>query len=152
MNVRSISQIASVAALAAMLPVGISTARAVSAPAAPLAGDSVVQPAQFQRVEWTEAKRIQLRRAYWLIEHSKRDYNGHRIKAMEHVKKAGEALGMDLHGEGYKGEHKQGTSDERMREAKDLLKEAIRETDSRTKEYTRLQDALREVIQALAVR
>jgi hypothetical protein len=152
MNLRSIPQIVSVAALTAMLPFGISSARAVSAPAAPLASDSVVQPAQFQRVEWTEEKRIQLRRAFWLLEHSNSDYAGHRVKAMAHVREAGEGLGMDLHGEGYKGEHKQGTSDERMREAKDLIKEAIRETDSHTKEYTRLQEALREIIQALAVK
>jgi hypothetical protein len=149
MNVRSISQFAWIAALAAILPVGISNARAASAPVVPLSGDSVVQPAQFQRVEWTEERRIQLRRAFWLLENANSDYAGHRIKAMEHVKKAGEVLGMDLHGEGYKGEHKQGASDERLREAKELIKAVLRETDSRTKEYGRLEDAVREINRAL---
>ena len=147
MKLNSIPNIASVAALAAILPLGISSAHAVSAPTTPVSGDAVVQPSQFQRVEWTEERRAQLRRAFWLLEHADSDYAGHRGKAIEHVKKAGVVLGLDLHGKGYGTEIEQAASDERMREARDLLKAVVRESDGKERDI--LQDAVREVNHAL---
>lgn len=149
MKLRSISNLASAAALAAILPLGISSARAVSAPTVPVAGDAVVQPSQFQRVEWNEERRAQLRRAYWLLEHSDGDYSGHRVKAMEHIKKAGEVLSLDLHGKGYGEGIKQASSDARMLEARDLLKAVVRESGSKEQEI--LYNAIREINHALKV-
>ncbi len=149
MKLRSISNFASVAALAACLPLGMSSARAVSNDSVPVAGDAVIQPSQFQRVEWNEERRAQLRRAFWLIEHSDGDYAGHRVKAMEHIKKVGEMLGVDLHGKGYGEGIKQAKSDERMHEARDLLKEVVRESDGKEKDI--LMSAVSEVNHALKV-
>jgi hypothetical protein len=151
MNIRSIPNFVSAAALAAVLQFGTSAAHAVSAPVVPLGSDEVIQSSQFQRVEWTEERRIKLRRAFWLLEHANADYDGHKVKAMEHIKKAGESLGMDLHGKGYEGEHKQGTSDERLREAKVLLKDVMKESENHAKEYAHLENALREINHALKV-
>ena len=56
MKSKSIANFASVAVVAALLPLGNSSARAVSATVT-IAGDTVVQPSQFQRVEWKEEKK-----------------------------------------------------------------------------------------------
>jgi hypothetical protein len=146
MKLRFIANFTSVAALAAILPLGISSAHAVSATTVPVAGDTVVQPSQFQRVNWGEAKKRKLRRAYWLLEIADRDYEGHRVKAMEEVKKAGDIIGMDLHGDGYGGEKKP-LSDERLHEAKTLLVEVAEETGG--KEFEHLHTAIRELNHAL---
>jgi hypothetical protein len=151
MKLLSKANIVWAAALAAALPLGVTNARAISAQTAPITDDSIVQPSQFQRVEWTEERRVQLRRAFWLLEHSDADYAGHRAKAMEHVKKAGEIISMDLHGKGYGGEDvKQSKSDDRMREARRIIQEVARESGPDEKE--RLHKAVAEIDRALAAR
>ncbi|HEX3988534.1 MAG TPA: hypothetical protein VHZ30_03825 [Verrucomicrobiae bacterium] len=149
MNVRSIPNFVSAASLAAVLQIGTSAAHASAAPAVPLGNDAVIQEAQPMAYEWTEEKRMQLRRAYWLLEHANANYEGHKAKAMEHIKKAGERFGIELHGKGYEGEHKQGTSDERLREAKEELQKVFRESNS--KELPHIENAIKEINHALKV-
>jgi hypothetical protein len=132
------------------LPCGLSSAHATSVGTVPLYGDSVAQPSQFQRVDWTEERRTKLRRAFWLIEHANADYNGHRVKAMEHIKKAAEVLGMDLHGNGYEADRTQKESDLQMRRARELLHEVGKESGGRELEHIR--QAVAEIDHALDVR
>ena len=121
MNVRSIPNFVSAAALAAVLQMGTSVAHANAATAVPLGNDAVIQQAQPVAYEWTDEKKMQLRRAYWFLEHANANYEGHKVKAMEHSKKLGDTYSIELHGKGYEGEHKQSTSDERLHEAKEEL-------------------------------
>ncbi len=149
MKSKSIGNIASIAALAAMLPLGISSVHAVSAPTDAVASDAVVQPSQFQRVEWKEEKREKLRHAYWLLEHADGDYAGHRVLAMEHIKKAGEIIGMELHGKDY-AHTDQFKSDERLRRARTLLHEVA--VDSGGKELEHIHKAVGEIDRSLDVK
>jgi hypothetical protein len=149
MKSRTMANFATVAALAAILPLGISNAHAVSAPAAPVAADAVVQTSQLQRVEWKEEKREKLRHAYWLMEHADGDYSGHRVAAMEHMKKLGEMLGIELHGKDY-AHTDQFKSDERLRRARALLHEIAE--DSGPKEVEHIHKAVGEIDRALDVK
>jgi hypothetical protein len=135
------------AALAALLPFATMSSRAASSPSSLDANNAVLQQAQPQRVGWEESKRHKLRTAYWLLEHADRDYEGHRKVALTEVKKAGDIIGMDLHGEGYGGESKW-ASDKRMHEAKRLLIE-VREESGGGEEHRHLRLALKEIDMAL---
>jgi len=136
--------------LAALLPFTIMSSRAASAPSSLDASSAVLQQAQPQRVAWEEAKKHKLRHAYWLLEQGDTDYQGHRLLAMKEIKKAGEIIGLDLKGEGYGGD-RQKWSDERLREAKTLLKEVALETGG-GKEHEHLRTAIKELDKALEVR
>jgi hypothetical protein len=150
MKLSSITSSALIAALATVLPIGFASAYAASITTMQSDG-SVVQPSQFQFVQWTEGRRAKLREAYWLLEHANADYNGHRGKAMEHIRKAGELLGMEiLHGRGYEGDHPQEASDARLRHARDLLRDVGAESGG--KELERIRMAIREIDIALEVR
>jgi hypothetical protein len=144
-----LSRLLPLAALAALLPLGIATSHAVSAPASLQAGDAALQQAQARPVAWEEAKRHKLRHAYWLLEQADKDYRGHRAKAMKEIRKAGELIGMDLHGDGYGGE-KQKWSDERLREAKGLLEDIVDRTGER--EHVHIRAAIHELDRALETR
>jgi hypothetical protein len=64
-----------------------------------------------------------LREAYVTLERADHDYKGHRKQAMEAIEKAAKEVGMNVRGDG--GAHeKQGISDEHLREAENLLREA----------------------------
>jgi hypothetical protein len=145
-----LSNFVAVAAMGALLPLGISNSRAVSATAIPLDGNSAVQPAQ-ARVEyhWDDSKRKKLRRAYWILEQADHNYGGHKAAAILQIKKAGEIMGMNLHGEGYGGE-KQPWSDERLREAHTLLREIVSESGG--EEHEHIRRAIKELDKALEVR
>ncbi|HEY3857176.1 MAG TPA: hypothetical protein VGO67_22550 [Verrucomicrobiae bacterium] len=97
-------------------------------------------------------KKTLLRQAYWLLEHANANYEGHKLKAMEHIKKSGERYGIELHGKGYEGPHKQGTSDERLHEAKKALSEILStENGHNPKEIENIHDAIGEINKALKV-
>jgi hypothetical protein len=146
MKIRRISNYASVAAVAAFLPLAIATSRAASSPSQLNADDVVLQQAQLQRVDWDDAKRHKLRRAYWLIENTKDDYSGHKEKAKEEIKKAGENMGLDLHGEHF-GDESQRRSDERLREARQLLMDIV--DPGHHKEHEHIWKAVQEIDKAL---
>ncbi|HXY35087.1 MAG TPA: hypothetical protein VEI07_12730 [Planctomycetaceae bacterium] len=58
--------------------------------------------------------------AYRLLEQADHDYQGHRVKAMEHLRKAGRVLGVALKGDG-KAKEQQGTSDSQLKQAQTML-------------------------------
>jgi hypothetical protein len=58
--------------------------------------------------------------AYRVLEQADHDYQGHRIKAMEHLRKAGLILGVTLKGDG-KGHEQQGNSDSQLKQAQSML-------------------------------
>jgi hypothetical protein len=147
MKIQRLSDYVSMAALAALLPFTMMSSRAAQAPSILDANNAVLQQAQPQRVAWEEAKRHKLRTAYWLLEHADREYDGHRKEAMKEVKKAGDVIGMDLHGEGYEGEPKW-EADKRLREARKLLKEVRLETGG-GEEHRHLRLAVHEIDVAL---
>jgi hypothetical protein len=149
MKSRCLFHYASTAALAALLPFTLMSSRAASAPSSLDASISGLQQAQFQPVAWEEAKRHKLRHAYWLLDQADRDYKGHRGKAMEEIKKAAKIMGLDLHGEGYSGEH-QAWSDERLREARQLLVDIV--DKSHEGEHEHIWKAIQEIDKALEVR
>jgi hypothetical protein len=60
--------------------------------------------------------------AYRSLELADHDYQGHRIKAMEHLRKAGLVLGVDLKGDG-KAREQQGTSDSQVKQAQSMLQQ-----------------------------
>jgi hypothetical protein len=149
MKIRCLFKYASTAALAAFLPLGIASSRAASAPTILDANGAVLQQAQARPISWEEAKRHKLRHAYWLLEQADRDYGGHRKEAMKEIKKAGDIIGLDLHGEGYGGEH-QKWSDERLREAKQLLVDIVDKSHER--EHEHIWKAIKEIDRALEAR
>jgi hypothetical protein len=138
-----------VAVVAALLPLGIAISHAVPAPASLEANDAALQQAHPKPVDWENGKKHKLRHAYWLLDQSDRDYDGHRVKAMEEIRKAGDLIGMDLHGEGYSGE-KQKWSDKRLREARGLLKDIVDKTGER--EHIHIRAAIHELDRALEIR
>ena len=151
MKICRISHYASTAALAALLPLAIASGRAASAPSNLDAGAATLQPAHPQPVAWwNEEKRHKLRHAYWLLEQADKDYNGHRVKAMEAIRKAAKLMGeFDLHGDGYGGE-RQRWSDARLREARGLLEDIVDKSAGREHEHIRT--AVRELNKALETR
>jgi hypothetical protein len=149
MKISCLSKYAPVAALAALLPLGIASGRAASSPTTLDADGAALEQAHPQRVVWEEEKRHKLRHAYWLLEQADSDYHGHRAKAMAEIKKAGEIIGLDLHGEGYGGEH-QKWSDARLREARQLLIDIVDKSHQR--EHEHIWKAIKELDRALEVR
>jgi hypothetical protein len=140
------------AALAAitLLPTGTLSARAATfQPATLEANDASAGQATLQPVDWDDRKRFKLRHAYWLLEQADKDYRGHREAAMKQIKKAGEMMRLDLHGDGWGGE-KQRWSDERLREARGLLEDIVDKGGRREHEHIRA--AIRELNKALEIR
>jgi hypothetical protein len=61
--------------------------------------------------------------AYVTLSRADHDYKGHRMAAMKQVEEAGKVLGINVHGDGRAREN-QGTSDDQLRSAQDLLGQA----------------------------
>jgi hypothetical protein len=146
MKTYRISRYVSTAALAALLPLAIASSRAASAPSVLNTDDAVLQQAQLRRVDWDDAKRHKLRRAFWLLENTKDDYGGHKEKAKEEMKKAGLNMGIDLHGESFPAEG-QRASDEHLREAKHLLEDIV--DPGHHKEHEHIWKAIQEIDRSL---
>ncbi len=145
-----ISSYASMAALAALLPLGLTSSRAASNLSSLNADGAVLQQANPRPMAWEEVKKHKLRQAFWLMEQADKDYKGHRAVAMKEVRKAGELIGMDLHGDGYGGKP-QAKSDARLREAKVLLEEVVEATGGAA-EHEHIRTAIKELDKALTVR
>src|SRR5580704_4611193 len=60
--------------------------------------------------------------AYRVLELADHDYQGHRVKAMEHLRKAGLILGVSLKGNGQ-GREQQGDSDTQLKQAQTMLQQ-----------------------------
>jgi len=65
-----------------------------------------------------------LTQAYTALEVADHDYQGHRVKAMGHIKAAGKVLGLTLGGQGT-GHEVQTTSDQQLHTAQALLQQAL---------------------------
>jgi hypothetical protein len=64
-----------------------------------------------------------LREAYISLEKADHDYKGNRKAAMEQIEKAAKLLNVNVRGDG-RGHEKQGVSDEQVRTAQNLLRDA----------------------------
>lgn len=148
MNCHKIANYLSTVALAIGLPMGLSTAHASPVSNLPLFAQVDIHVPGIH-IEFGEDRRKQLRHAYWLLEQSDRDYHGHRMAAMEEVRKAAHGLGMDLHGEGYGGE-KLHWSDKHLREARDILDDLARHSGGHERDH--LREAVHQLDRALEVR
>jgi hypothetical protein len=69
---------------------------------------------------YAEPPREELVHAYILLKHANHNYEGHRVKAMEHVEAAGKALNLKLEGDANERE-RQWKSDQMLAEARHLL-------------------------------
>ena len=65
-----------------------------------------------------------MHKAYRILASGDHDYHGHRIAAMHEIHKAADLLGVDLTGDD-KDREKQFLSDDRLREARGLLKNVL---------------------------
>jgi hypothetical protein len=110
---KTISTSIQVAVLAAALTCG-----------AGLRADSIVtvrpSPVDFRADFRSSHEAKMLRDAYIILATGDHDYNGHREGAMQQVKAAADLLSLDLRGDGLGGKP-QVLSNERLREAKDLI-------------------------------
>ena len=100
-----------------------------------------------------EPPRDELAHAYHLLKKADHDYDGHRVKAMEEVKAAAADLGVELGGDLDKHEW-QWHSDEQMKEARRLLRDAREklEAHDRDRVADRVDRAIKEINAALEVK
>ncbi len=138
----------SVGVAVAVLGIGINNSHAVSAAPIQIA-DGPGQSSLFQNVRWEEEKIEKLRHAYYLLDHAKGDYAGHRLEAMHSIKRAAGILGVELKGGGHEGES-QWASDRKLREARRLMSELVAETGGKEQEH--VHRAVKELDKALATR
>jgi hypothetical protein len=148
MKLHSLSvQIAAGAALA-LLTCAVSNGQAAAAPIEN-AGQGLIALAPFQPLAWEQARLDKLEHAYYLLEHAKADYHGHRAEAVRAVKKAAEVLGVKLHGVDHPGET-QWESDRRLQEARHLLQDLI--VEGKGVEQPHIHRAIKEIDKALGVK
>ena len=99
---------------------------------------------------YADTPREEMAHAYRLLRDAKADYHGHRGKALEHLRVAGEALDLDLQGDAPKGE-RQYKSDESLAEARRLLEDVHAKLEARDKDKAaaRVDKAIAEINKAL---
>jgi hypothetical protein len=99
---------------------------------------------------YAEPPREELVHAYFLLKHANHNYEGHRMKAMEHVEAAGKALNLKLEGDA-KGEERQWKSDQMLAEARHLLYHArgAFEAQDRDRAAAHLDKAINEIDRAI---
>lgn len=109
---------------------------------------------QFETVQFSNsAEAAKLHRAYRILAFGDHDYKGHRVAAMNQVKKAAALLGVDLRGDDKNREH-QVLSDDQLREARGLLTDILGSAE--VKGQRRISDhingAIRQIDMALSTR
>jgi len=82
---------------------------------------------------YAETPREELAHAYFLLKTADHDYGGHKGRAMQAVEEAGKALGLKLESHGSEHEH-QWKSDERLAEARRLLRDARDKLEARDRD------------------
>ena len=100
---------------------------------------------------YAETPRQELVHAYVLLNHADHDYDGHRVKAMKEVEAAGKALGLDLKSRRPSEHERQFKSDEKVAEARRLLREARDKLEAKDRDRVaaRLEKSLAEIDAAL---
>jgi hypothetical protein len=94
-----------------------------------------------------------LRDAYIILSTGDHDYNGHRVDAMQQVRAAADSLGLDVSGDATGGKP-QPLSDERMREAKNLIVQ-VRDSAAvkdQAKVVKKLNEAIHQINSALGIK
>jgi len=112
------------------------------------------QAAQFETVQFSNsAEAAKLHRAYRILAFGDHDYKGHRVKAMEQVKKAAELLGVDLSGDDRDREP-QVLSNDQLREARGLLTDILgsAEVKGQQRISVHINAAIKQIDIALAIR
>jgi hypothetical protein len=94
-----------------------------------------------------------LRSAYMILVMADHDYKGHRVHAMHEIEKACDILGTDIRGDG-KGHENQGASDEQLRQAQQMLDQALSMAQSQGNEkiVKHINNAIKQLNLALAVK
>ena len=87
-----------------------------------------------------------LRDAYITLSYGNHDYNGHRYYAMREIEAAANLMKFDLRGDGP-GVERQRVSDEQLRDAKSMLKQAQGELRGRARKH--IAKAIGEIDKAL---
>lgn len=138
-NIISLSALVSVLGSTSLLAVTSPQTANLKAPAPTVA--------QFQTVEFrNSAEADMMHRAYRILASGDHDYHGHRVAAMNQIHKAADLLGVDLRGDD-KDREKQVLSDDRLREARDLLQHVLgaSEVKSQDRISHHIQLAIREI-------
>ncbi|HTV38977.1 MAG TPA: hypothetical protein VMF08_00265 [Candidatus Sulfotelmatobacter sp.] len=116
-NILSLSAIVTVLGSTSLLAATPSQTANVQAPASTFA--------QIQTIEFRNSpEEGMMHKAYRILASGDHDYHGHRIAAMHEIHKAADLLGVDLTGDD-KDREKQFLSDDRLREARGLLKNVL---------------------------
>jgi hypothetical protein len=92
--------------------------------------------------------------AYRALEQADHDYQGHRVKALEHVRKAGLVLGVSLKGDG-KAKEMQATSDALVKQAQSMLQQMSKSKVAgkrHQRAMTHVTSALSEIETALSIK
>ena len=91
-----------------------------------------------------------MHRAYRILASGDHDYHGHRMAAMHEIHKAADLLGVDLAGDD-KDHERQFLSDDRLREARGLLKNVLANADVKGQDRIarHINQAIREIDAAL---
>ena len=102
---------------------------------------------------YADSPREDIVHAYVLLKMANNDYAGHRGNAIKELEKAGQELGLDLHGHGQEHE-RQMQSDAQMAEAGRILREARDRLDAHDREHAaaHVDRAMREIDRALHIR
>ena len=142
-NIISLSALVSVLGTASLLAATPSQTANVQAPASAFA--------QLQTIEFRDsAEAGMMHRAYRILASGDHDYHGHRVAAMHEIHKAAELLGVDLAGDDRDHE-RQFLSDDRLREARGLLKNVLGASEIKGQERIsrHIELAIREIDGAL---
>lgn len=142
-NIISLSAIVSVLGSTSLLAATPSQTACVQAPA--------ITFAQIQTVEFRDsAEAGMMHRAYRILASGDHDYHGHRMAAMHEIHKAADLLGVDLAGDD-KDHERQVLSDDRLREARGLLKNVLGASEVKGQERIsrHISQAIREIDAAL---
>jgi hypothetical protein len=112
-----------------------------------------VSAPQYETVAFKDSQEAgMLHRAYHILATGDHDYHGHRIDAMKQIHKAADLLGVDLTGDD-KDHEKQVLSDDRLREAKNLLQNVLGASEVKSQKHIshHIEAAIKEINEALKV-
>lgn len=107
--------------------------------------------AHFETVEFRDsAEAGMMHRAYHILATGDHDYHGHRVEALNQIRKAAKLLGVDLSGDD-KDHQKQFLSDDKLRDARGLLENVLNasEVKSQKRISHHIEQAIKEINSAL---
>jgi hypothetical protein len=123
----------------------ITSPQTATAPASPAA--------QFQTVAFGDsAEAGMMHRAYRILAYGDHDYKGHRVAAMNQVKKAADLLHLDLSGDD-RDKERQVLSDDQLRTARDLLTHVLDNSEVKGQDRIakHIHNAIKEIDTALSI-